>query len=116
MDALLSVEPSQSAVLTAAAVEHNRTTKRVLVGVEVTADEAVIAAVQLSQRYISGRQLPDKAIDLVDEAASKIRMEMDSKPEALDKLDRHLIQLKMILGHIYLREIKNYLILQENYP
>ena len=58
-------------------------------------DEAVIAAVQLSQRYISGRQLPDKAIDLVDEAASKIRMEMDSKPEALDKLDRHLIQLKI---------------------
>ena len=58
-------------------------------------DEAVIAAVQLSQRYISGRQLPDKAIDLVDEAASKIRMEMDSKPEALDKLDRQLIQLKI---------------------
>lgn len=58
-------------------------------------DPAIIAAVELSQRYISGRQLPDKAIDLIDEAASRIRMEMDSKPEELDNLDRRLIQLKI---------------------
>jgi len=63
-------------------------------GVEVT-DGAIIAAARLSHRYISDRQLPDKAIDLVDEAASQIRMEMDSKPESLDRLDRRLIQLKM---------------------
>jgi ATP-dependent Clp protease ATP-binding subunit ClpB len=58
-------------------------------------DGAIIAAAKLSHRYITDRQLPDKAIDLVDEAASRIRMEIDSKPEALDKLDRRLIQLKI---------------------
>ena len=63
-------------------------------GVTIT-DPAIVAATNLSQRYITGRQLPDKAIDLIDEAASKIRMEIDSKPEALDKLDRRLIQLKI---------------------
>ncbi|MEQ5837755.1 ATP-dependent chaperone ClpB [Marinobacter sp. NFXS9] len=63
-------------------------------GVEVT-DGAIIAAAKLSHRYITDRQLPDKAIDLVDEAASQIRMEMDSKPEALDRLERRLIQLKI---------------------
>ncbi|MBE03217.1 MAG: ATP-dependent chaperone ClpB, partial [Euryarchaeota archaeon] len=63
-------------------------------GVEVT-DAAIIAAAKLSHRYITDRQLPDKAIDLVDEAASQIRMEMDSKPEALDRLERRLIQLKI---------------------
>ncbi|WP_323751930.1 ATP-dependent chaperone ClpB [Marinobacter sp.] len=63
-------------------------------GVEVT-DGAIIAAAKLSHRYITDRQLPDKAIDLVDEAASQIRMEMDSKPEPLDRLERRLIQLKI---------------------
>ena len=63
-------------------------------GVEIT-DPAIVSAATLSHRYISGRQLPDKAIDLVDEAASKIRMEIDSKPEVMDKLDRRLIQLKI---------------------
>ncbi|GGY79630.1 chaperone protein ClpB [Marinobacter zhanjiangensis] len=63
-------------------------------GVEVT-DGAIIAAAKLSNRYISDRKLPDKAIDLVDEAASQIRMEMDSKPEPLDRLERRLIQLKI---------------------
>lgn len=63
-------------------------------GVEIT-DGAIIAAAKLSHRYIADRQLPDKAIDLVDEAASQIRMEMDSKPEPLDRLERRLIQLKM---------------------
>ena len=63
-------------------------------GVDIT-DPAIVAAATLSHRYITGRQLPDKAIDLIDEAASKIRMEIDSKPESLDKLDRRLIQLKM---------------------
>ena len=58
-------------------------------------DPAIVAAATLSHRYISGRQLPDKAIDLVDEAASRIRMEMDSKPESLDRLDRRIIQLKI---------------------
>jgi ATP-dependent Clp protease ATP-binding subunit ClpB len=62
--------------------------------VDIT-DPAIIAAAQLSQRYIADRQLPDKAIDLIDEAASRIRMEHDSKPEVLDKLDRRLIQLKI---------------------
>ena len=62
--------------------------------VDIT-DPAIIAAATLSHRYITDRQLPDKAIDLVDEAASRIRMEMDSKPEPLDKLDRRIIQLKM---------------------
>ncbi len=64
--------------------------------VDIT-DPAIVAAARLSHRYISGRQLPDKAIDLVDEAASGIRMEMDSKPEEMDKLGRRLIQLKMEL-------------------
>ena len=58
-------------------------------------DGAIIAAAKLSHRYITDRQLPDKAIDLIDEAASRIRMEIDSKPEALDRLDRRLIQLKV---------------------
>lgn len=63
-------------------------------GVEIT-NSAIIAAAKLSHRYISDRQLPDKAIDLVDEAASQIRMEMDSKPEPLDRLERRLIQMKI---------------------
>ncbi|HXG27785.1 MAG TPA: ATP-dependent chaperone ClpB [Nevskiales bacterium] len=63
-------------------------------GVDIT-DGAIIAAAKLSHRYITDRQLPDKAIDLVDEAASRIRIEIDSKPEALDKLHRRLIQLKI---------------------
>ena len=63
-------------------------------GVQIT-DPAIIAAASLSHRYISDRFLPDKAIDLVDEAASRIRMELDSKPEVMDKLERRLIQLKM---------------------
>jgi ATP-dependent Clp protease ATP-binding subunit ClpB len=63
-------------------------------GVDIT-DPAIVAASTLSHRYITDRQLPDKAIDLVDEAASRIRMEIDSKPEAMDKLDRRLIQLKI---------------------
>jgi len=62
--------------------------------VEIT-DPAIVAAATLSQRYIADRQLPDKAIDLMDEAASRIRMEMDSKPEEMDRLERRLIQLKM---------------------
>ncbi|PPD31572.1 MAG: ATP-dependent chaperone ClpB [Methylomonas sp.] len=62
--------------------------------VDIT-DPAIVAAAMLSHRYISDRQLPDKAIDLIDEAASRIRMEMDSKPEAMDRLNRRLIQLKM---------------------
>ena len=63
-------------------------------GVDIS-DSAIIAATKLSQRYITDRNLPDKAIDLIDEAASRIRMEIDSKPEALDKLERRLIQLKI---------------------
>ena len=63
-------------------------------GVEIT-DPAIVAAATLSHRYISDRQLPDKAIDLIDEAGSLIRMEIDSKPEALDKLERRIIQLKI---------------------
>jgi ATP-dependent Clp protease ATP-binding subunit ClpB len=63
-------------------------------GVEIT-DPAIVAAATLSHRYISDRQLPDKAIDLIDEAGALIRMEIDSKPEALDKLDRRIIQLKI---------------------
>jgi len=63
-------------------------------GVEIT-DGAIIAAAKLSQRYITDRQLPDKAIDLIDEAGSRIRMEIDSMPEEMDRLDRKLIQLKM---------------------
>jgi len=63
-------------------------------GVEIT-DPAIVAAATLSHRYIADRQLPDKAIDLIDEAGSLIRMEIDSKPEVLDKLDRRIIQLKI---------------------
>ena len=63
-------------------------------GVDIT-DPALVAAATLSHRYISDRQLPDKAIDLMDEAASRIRMEIDSKPEALDRLERQLIQQKI---------------------
>ncbi len=63
-------------------------------GVEIT-DPAIVAAATLSHRYITDRQLPDKAIDLVDEAASQIRMEIDSMPEEMDKLDRRLVQLKI---------------------
>src|SRR5690554_1796304 len=63
-------------------------------GVEIT-DPAIVAAATLSHRYITDRNLPDKAIDLIDEAASRIRMEIDSKPEEMDRLDRRLIQLKI---------------------
>ena len=63
-------------------------------GVTIT-DAAIISAAKLSQRYITDRQLPDKAIDLIDEAASLIRMEIDSKPEEMDRLERRMIQLKM---------------------
>ena len=63
-------------------------------GVEIT-DPAIVAAAELSHRYIPDRFLPDKAIDLIDEAAARVKMEIDSKPEALDKLDRRLIQLKI---------------------
>ena len=64
--------------------------------VDIT-DPAIVAAAKLSHRYISGRQLPDKAIDLIDEAASRIRMEMDSKPESMDRLERQLVQRKIEL-------------------
>ncbi|MBF7689519.1 ATP-dependent chaperone ClpB [Acinetobacter pollinis] len=60
-------------------------------------DSAIISAAKMSHRYITDRQLPDKAIDLIDEAASRIKMEIDSKPESLDRLDRRIIQLKMQL-------------------
>ncbi|HGX91731.1 MAG TPA: ATP-dependent chaperone ClpB, partial [Candidatus Tenderia sp.] len=63
-------------------------------GVDIT-DPAIVAAATLSNRYITDRMLPDKAIDLIDEAASRLRMEIDSKPEEMDKLDRRLIQLKI---------------------
>jgi ATP-dependent Clp protease ATP-binding subunit ClpB len=63
-------------------------------GVSIT-DPAIVAAATLSHRYIADRQLPDKAIDLIDEAASRIRMEIDSKPEAMDRLERRIIQLKI---------------------
>ena len=63
-------------------------------GVEIT-DPAIVAAAELSHRYITDRFLPDKAIDLIDEAASRIKMEIDSKPEVMDKLERRLIQLKI---------------------
>lgn len=62
--------------------------------VQIT-DPAIVAAATLSHRYIADRQLPDKAIDLIDEAASSIRMQMDSKPESLDRLERRIIQLKL---------------------
>ena len=63
-------------------------------GVDIT-DPAIVAAAELSHRYITDRFLPDKAIDLIDEAAARIKMEIDSKPEAMDKLDRRIIQLKI---------------------
>jgi ATP-dependent Clp protease ATP-binding subunit ClpB len=63
-------------------------------GVDIT-DPAIVAAARLSYRYITDRQLPDKAIDLIDESASRIRMQIDSKPDALDRLERRLIQLKI---------------------
>jgi ATP-dependent Clp protease ATP-binding subunit ClpB len=63
-------------------------------GIEIT-DPAIVAAAQLSHRYIADRQLPDKAIDLIDEAGARIRMEIDSKPEAMDKLERRIIQLRI---------------------
>jgi ATP-dependent Clp protease ATP-binding subunit ClpB len=63
-------------------------------GVEIT-DPAIVAAAQLSHRYIADRQLPDKAIDLIDEAGARIRMEIDSKPEEMDRLDRRIIQLRI---------------------
>nr|WP_298250665.1 ATP-dependent chaperone ClpB [uncultured Halomonas sp.] len=68
-------------------------------GVDIT-DGAIIAAAKLSTRYITDRKLPDKAIDLIDEASSRIRMELDSKPEEMDRLDRRLIQLKMEREHL----------------
>ena len=64
--------------------------------VEIT-DPAIVAAASLSHRYVSDRQFPDKAIDLIDEAASSIRLQIDSKPESLDKLERKIIQLKIVL-------------------
>src|SRR5205814_93623 len=63
-------------------------------GVEIT-DPAIVAAAELSHRYITDRFLPDKAIDLIDEAGARIKMEIDSKPEVMDRLDRRLIQLKI---------------------
>ena len=68
-------------------------------GVEIT-DPAIVAAAELSQRYITDRFLPDKAIDLIDEAAAKVRIEIDSKPEVMDKLDRRLIQLQIELAAV----------------
>nr|WP_253341878.1 ATP-dependent chaperone ClpB [Neisseria sp. HSC-16F19] len=68
-------------------------------GIDIT-DPAIVAAAELSNRYISDRFLPDKAIDLIDEAASRIKMELDSKPEQMDKLDRRIIQLKMERMHV----------------
>ncbi len=68
-------------------------------GVDIT-DPAIVAAAELSNRYITDRFLPDKAIDLIDEAASRIKMEIDSKPEQMDKLDRRIIQLKMERMHV----------------
>ena len=63
-------------------------------GVDIT-DPAIVAAAELSHRYITDRFLPDKAIDLIDEAAAKIKIEIDSKPEAIDNLDRRMIQLQI---------------------
>ncbi len=68
-------------------------------GIDIT-DPAIVAAAELSHRYITDRFLPDKAIDLIDEAASRIKMELDSKPEQMDKLDRRIIQLKMEKMHV----------------
>ena len=68
-------------------------------GIDIT-DPAIVAAAELSHRYITDRFLPDKAIDLIDEAASRIKMELDSKPEQMDKLDRRIIQLRMEKMHV----------------
>ncbi|QMT41067.1 ATP-dependent chaperone ClpB [Neisseria shayeganii] len=68
-------------------------------GIDIT-DPAIVAAAELSNRYITDRFLPDKAIDLIDEAASRIKMELDSKPEQMDKLDRRIIQLRMEKMHV----------------
>ncbi len=75
-------------------------------GVQIL-DSAIIAAAKMSHRYITDRQLPDKAIDLIDEAASRIKMEIDSKPEPLDRLDRRLIQLKMQLEAVKKMQIQS---------
>ena len=68
-------------------------------GIEIT-DPAIVAAAELSDRYITDRFLPDKAIDLIDEAASRVKMEKETKPEAMDKIDRRLIQLRMEKAHV----------------
>ncbi len=73
--------------------------------VQIT-DPAIVAAATLSHRYVSDRQLPDKAIDLIDEAASSLRMEIDSKPEPLDKLERRIIQLKLERQALQKRKMK----------
>ena len=89
---VLVVEPNEEDTI--AILRGLRERYEVHHGVDIT-DAAIITAVKLSQRYISDRQLPDKAIDLIDEAASRMRMEIDSKPEVMDKLERRLIQLKI---------------------
>lgn len=68
-------------------------------GIDIT-DPAIVAAAELSDRYITDRFLPDKAIDLIDEAASRVKMEKETKPEAMDKIDRRLIQLRMEKAHV----------------
>lgn len=85
-------EPDMEATI--AILRGIKETYQVHHGVDIT-DSAIISAAKLSQRYITDRKLPDKAIDLIDEAASKVRIEIDSKPEELDRLDRRLIQLKI---------------------
>ena len=89
---VLVTEPSESDTI--AILRGLKERYEVHHGVTIT-DAAIVAAVNLSMRYITDRNLPDKAIDLMDEAASGIRMENDSKPEALDKLERQIIQLKI---------------------
>ena len=84
----------QKVIVNEPSVEDTIAILRGLHGVEIT-DPAIVAAAELSARYITDRFLPDKAIDLIDEAAARIKMEIDSKPEELDKLDRRLIQLKI---------------------
>ncbi|HEY8605547.1 MAG TPA: ATP-dependent chaperone ClpB [Noviherbaspirillum sp.] len=89
---ILVVEPSVEATI--AILRGLQEKYEVHHGVEIT-DPAIVAAAELSHRYITDRFLPDKAIDLIDEAASKIKIEIDSKPEVMDRLDRRLIQLKI---------------------
>ncbi len=89
---VLVVEPSQEDTISILRGLKER--YEVHHGVEIT-DPAIIASVRLSQRYITDRRLPDSAIDLIDEAASSIRVEMDSKPERLDRLERRLVQMKI---------------------